>query len=320
MSPLHIDYRPNCFDEIIGNRLLKQSLLSVLEREDKPHSFLLVGPAGCGKTTAARLIAKHLECSELEFREYNAANTRGIDTIREIARDCIYQPLVGKVKVYLLDEAHQLSGSAAEALLKLLEDTPSYIYFILCTTLPEKIIETVKTRCSVYYVQKLISGEMLTLLNWILDQEGITISDKVKKTLIEKSEGCPRKMLVLLDQIIGMKKEEEQIGAIELSSLSEEGEPQIIDICRILIAQDRQKWEKISKLLAQGIKNPESARRLIMKYLSSVVVKAENLEKADRASKMLGFFLTPIYDSGEAGLIKACFDATMIMLPRGKEI
>jgi len=101
---LYQTHRPTTLDEVVGNKSIKESLESVLSREDKPHAFLFTGPSGTGKTTFSRIIKDMLECSEEDFYEYNSANTRGIDTIREIAQNCHYSALISKVKVYLLDE------------------------------------------------------------------------------------------------------------------------------------------------------------------------------------------------------------------------
>lgn len=102
--PLHIDYRPNDFNTLYGNEEIKDSLESIINREDKPHSYLFIGPSGCGKTTIARIWASMLKVSKFDYYEYNTANTRGIDTIRDIAEKCQYSPQLGDVKFYLIDE------------------------------------------------------------------------------------------------------------------------------------------------------------------------------------------------------------------------
>ena len=140
MTTLPIKYRPQYFDEVAGNKdavaqceaILKRSLATI------PRSWLFTGPSGTGKTTLARILRYELDCSDADFHEFNTSNTRGIDTIREITSKARLSPMDGKIQVYLLDECHQLTKDAQNALLKALEDTPKHTFFMLCTTNPEK--------------------------------------------------------------------------------------------------------------------------------------------------------------------------------------
>jgi len=198
-QPLHIKYRPQTFDELIGNETTIESLKSILQREKgEIRSFLFTGPSGCGKTTIARIMANELKCSDRDLQEYNSSNTRGIDTIREIANNCRYSPLNGKVKIYLLDEIHKATNDAQNALLKLLEDTPNHVRFILCTTDPEKLLKTIKTRCSTFVVSSLQRAKIMKLLKWVCEEEKCDISQKVIQKIAECADGSPRQSLVLL--------------------------------------------------------------------------------------------------------------------------
>lgn len=294
--PLHIDYRPKDLDELVGNSSIKNSLKSVLSREDKPHAFLLLGQSGCGKTTIGRIIGTMIGCSEEDFREYNSSNTRGIDTIREISQNAHYAPLVSKVKVYLLDEVHQLTRDAMNAILKILEDCPPHVYFILCTTEPEKLLKTIHTRCSAYQVKALSSSEMKKLIEWVLKGEGITKSTKLIDSIVEAAEGCPRQALVILDQIIDIPDEKKAIEAI--SSVKTE-EAEIIDLCRSLISN--KSWNDIREKVKIVIQNtePEKIRYAILGYMNSVLL---NSKTNDRASELIDLFGENTYSSGKAGI------------------
>ena len=151
MHSLHQLYRPESFDEVIGNEDTIERLKAVLGNEiRRPHSYLLHGPAGCGKTTLGRIIAKEVGCKGMDFVELDSADFRGIQSVRGIRRQTAYAPMESECRVWLLDEAHALTNDAQTALLKALEEPPSHVYFILCTTMPEKLLPTLRSRCSQY--------------------------------------------------------------------------------------------------------------------------------------------------------------------------
>lgn len=292
---LHLAYRPRDFEELFGNESIAASLKSVLSREDRPHAFLLTGPSGCGKTTVGRIIKNELGCADEDFYEINSSNNRGIDTIREIAQAVNYSPIIGNCKVYLCDEVHGWTRPAMEATLKLLEDCPSHVYFILCTTDPEKLLKTILTRCTTYQVKPLSDKEMLGLLDWVLDCEEKKMSAAVKKEIIRVSEGCPRQALVVLDQVIDLE-DTEALAAVEAVTV---GEAEVIDICRHLIAHKN--WDGIREKLKLVLSStePEKLRYAILGYFKAVLL---NSKTHDRASEVIDIFSENTYNSGAAGV------------------
>jgi len=292
---LHLAYRPQNFDELFGNDSIKTSLKSVLSREDRPHAFLLTGPSGMGKTTIGRIIKEELNCYDEDFYEINSSNNRGIDTIRDIAQAVNYSPIIGKCKVYLCDEVHGWTRPAMEAMLKLLEDCPSHVYFILCTTDPDKLLKTILTRCTTYQVKPLSDKEMMGLLNWVLECEGKKISTAVRNEIIRVSEGCPRQALVVLDQVIDLA-DDEALAAVEAVTV---GEAEVVDICRHLIAHKN--WDGIRgkvKLVLNST-DPEKLRYAVLGYMNAVLL---NSKTHDRASEIIDIFSENTYASGKAGV------------------
>ena len=301
--PLHLKYRPNTFDELVGNESLVDSLRSILARtEGQPRTFLFQGPSGCGKTTLARIMKNELNCSDEDFHEYNSANTRGIDTIREIRSTVDYQPWLGKVKIYLMDEVHKLTNDAQNAVLKLLEDTPDHVRFILCTTDPEKLLKAIRTRCTTFQVQALQKRSITKLLKNVCKQERITVTSDFEKVLDEiarVSEGLPRKALVILDQVVDLN-DEDALKAIEKIMLNEST---TIELCRLLIENVPNKWKQMAAFLKTLQDEPESVRYAILGYLGSVLLNNGDMKTA----QLISTFSESFMYSGKAGLIAACF-------------
>jgi len=302
-QPLHLKYRPKTFDEIIGNEKVVESLRSIINRtEGRPHSFLLSGPAGCGKTSLARIIKNELGCSDRDFKELNMSDTRSINDMRDIIGNSKFAPVVGPCKIYLLDECHRLLVDAQNSILKILEDTPAHVYFILCTTEPEKLLKTIRSRCTKYQVVSQNSHGMTKLLKWVVEEEEANwITDKVIAEIIKAAEGSPRNALVILDSIIDLDKEETMIQTIVDFSVKQES---VVSLCRALL--DAKPWKTISEILSNIEDEPEKVRYAVLGWMNSVLLKAENT----RAAEIIGNFLESFMYSGKAGLTLACFLST----------
>ena len=196
-----LKYRPDSLSKVIGNKAVIRSIKTLLSTgEDAPHSWLLYGPSGIGKTTVARIIAKELGANDLGIIEKNGADSRKIDDIRELVPYLNSPNIVSKSLVVILDECHQLTKEAQNALLKSLEEPPSNVYFILCTTDPKKIINTIRTRVKLFEFSQLTHMEMLFLLKSIRLEEGLEISDEGIELIISASKGSARLGLNLLEK------------------------------------------------------------------------------------------------------------------------
>lgn len=299
---LYLAYRPQAFDEVVGNADMLASLQSVLARtSDKlPHTFLLTGPSGCGKTTIARIIATELGCAVSEYTEVNAADFNGVNTVREINQQMRLSPLSGDIKVYVIDECHKLTDAAQNAFLKSLEDTPSHVFFILCTTDPQKLLKTVVTRCTQFSVSSIQPVEMVGFLKEILEAEGVSdFPEDVLKLIAKNSLGSPRMALVLLDKVIDMV--DGDLAAVVEKAASEESTT--IELCKLLISE-RVVWKKVADVLAKLDADVESVRHSVLGYMTAVLLNKES----DRAALVIECFQEPFYNSGKAGLVKACYD------------
>lgn len=310
---LHLKYRPNKLVDFKGeiNEGIVESLQQQLQKnwEQIPRSFLFIGPSGCGKTSLARIVASELGCSQRDFHELNAANTRGIDTIREISSNCKMAPFEGKLRAYLIDETAAVTKDGQVALLKLLEDTPAHVFLFLCTTDPQNLLETIKNRCSVYQVGLWEINELYRHLKEIVNIEGGKCSSKVIKRVAEEAGGSPRKALTMLDQVILMEDDQK---ALSLIKDHQDDDTQVIEICRLIIAKkSNDKWDKMRSLVKNYTGEPESVRKAILGYLRTTILnQASQNDFANRAVYLYGLMLdkTWMYD-GKDVMINALYEA-----------
>ncbi len=219
---LYRAYRPSKFSEVVGQEYIIKTLINAIKNNKIAHAYLFAGPRGTGKTTIAKLFAKAINCEHFEneacdecssclaFKENNhpdiieldAASNNSVDDIREIIEQVPYAPMLGKYKVYIIDEVHMLSASAFNALLKTLEEPPAHVVFILATTDPQKIIPTVLSRCQRYNFSKISIFNMKKKMIEILNKENIEFEDKAIEEIAILAEGGMRDALSILEQML----------------------------------------------------------------------------------------------------------------------
>jgi DNA polymerase III subunit gamma/tau len=201
------DYRPQVFEDVIGQRLVKSVLENALKKNLVKHAYLFSGSKGIGKTTLARIFANELNSvgknpeTKIDIIEMDAASNTGIDDIRQLIDSARIPPLVGKYKIYIIDEVHMLSKNAMNALLKILEEPPLYIVFLLATTNPEKLIPTVLSRLTKLNLSNHTSEDIVSRLNFIAQKESVNIEPEALDLIAKRSSGSQRDAINLLETV-----------------------------------------------------------------------------------------------------------------------
>ncbi len=216
-------YRPQTFDTVVGQEHITTTLKNAIRNNHLAHAYLFCGPRGVGKTTNARILAKTINCENptpemeacdtcqscLSFRnnasfnifELDAASNNSVEDIRELVNQVRFAPQQGKYKIYIIDEVHMLSSAAFNAFLKTLEEPPSYAIFILATTEKHKILPTILSRCQIFDFKRITTEDIVSHLQQIATKEGVQADEAALHVIAQKSEGCMRDALSMLDRI-----------------------------------------------------------------------------------------------------------------------
>src|ERR1700676_1826174 len=231
-------YRPQSFAELIGQEHVRTTLENAISQQRIAHGYILSGQRGTGKTTVARILARCLNCIQgptitpcgvcascLEVTagnspdviEIDAASNRGINEMRELRENVRYRPARDRYKVFIVDEAHQITSEAFNALLKTLEEPPDWVVFLLCTTEAHKIPATIASRCQHFSFRSVEFEALIERMQWICRQEGIEAGSEALSVLAQAGEGSVRDSLSALDQAIaccGTKLDAKEVRAL----------------------------------------------------------------------------------------------------------
>lgn len=224
---LYRKYRPQSWEEVIGQEHVVRTLTNALKLGRVSHAYLFAGPRGTGKTTIARLLAKSLGCADLDLIEIDAASNRGIDEIRELRDGIKFAPTAGKYKVFIIDEVHQLTKEAFNALLKTLEEPPQHAIFVLATTEIHKVPETILSRVQSFPFRKLSVSEIVRKLEKIVEAEKIKIEPDALRLVASFAGGSYRDAESMLEQLrvwsdktITKEDIEELLGAVDFEKVN----------------------------------------------------------------------------------------------------
>uniref|UniRef100_A0A6H1ZD77 DNA-directed DNA polymerase n=1 Tax=viral metagenome TaxID=1070528 RepID=A0A6H1ZD77_9ZZZZ len=288
--PLHRKYRPQRFEDICGQRITAILTQKVVFSDKIPNAFLFAGVRGTGKTSLARIIAKALNCKSPidnnpcntcstclsitnstypDVVEMDAGSNSSIDQIRELIQNAAYGAKYGKYKIYLLDEAHNLSQKAWDALLKTIEEPATSVRFIFCTTEILKVPETIKSRSQIYYFNSIKSESICNRLEYVVEQEAIQIDKEIIEYIADKANGSMRDALILLEQLYLL--DDSEINDIFLMNI---GESEIINFLNTILSCD---YKRANTFIDSLRVPPESFIDSLSKYLCGLFTKENEL-------------------------------------------
>jgi DNA polymerase-3 subunit gamma/tau len=297
-------WRPQTFQDMTGQEHVVRTVANAIKLDRVAHAYLFCGPRGVGKTTAARLLAKALNCqkgptaepcgacqacteitsgSSVDVQEIDGASNNGVENVREIRDNAKYLPQRDRHKIYIIDEVHMLSGAAFNALLKTLEEPPGHVKFIFATTEPHKLPDTILSRCQRHNFRRISAATMLARLRHIADAEGLRISDAALAQVVRQSEGGMRDALSLLDQVLSACGESptdeavaEALGAVDRTVVQ--------DVAQALVQRDAKRvLARVADVHERGVDLKRLAEELALQLRHVFVAKAVGEAPAELA-------------------------------------
>jgi len=313
---LNIAYRPYRMDEVFGNNRIKNLISGYLNKKTLPHASRFIGPAGCGKTTFARIVALGLNCetgitdnpccvcptcraiinlNSLSVIELDGARARDIATVRKILNDLPAAPFGNdRFRILIIDEAHKLTTDAEEALLKFLEDTPAHVYVILCTNEPKKLKETTLQRCKPVQFSRLDTTDIFALLEQVAQFEGMNYNKEILQSIVEESAGTPRIALSFLQQINAEGTWSSEAASYILTMGVDIDAQEVVNLGKCLLSANT--WSSVRDAYLEVTRKipPENTRIALTGFLTGCLKRAHENEDARRYAKA-AFIMSELY-------------------------
>jgi len=297
--PLARKYRPQTFDEIVGQDHVATTLKNAINLDKTAHAYLFTGPRGVGKTSTARIFAKSLNCEKgpsptpcnkctacneisqgisMDVIEIDGASNRGIDEIRNLKENIKFASVHGKFRIYIIDEVHMLTQEAFNALLKTLEEPPAHVKFIFATTRPYKVIPTIVSRCQRFDFKKIAIQDIIDKLKEIKQKEKLDLEDEALFLISKASDGSLRDGEVILDQLLSFTKGKVKSGNVrEVLGLLEQDI--LFDLASSLINNNKEKALEVLNELINNGKDPTFIASSVIEYFRNLMVAKVTKDK-----------------------------------------
>lgn len=293
-------YRPQTFEEVIGQEHITKTISKSIAQKKVAHAYLFSGAHGVGKTSLARIIAKALNCvngptdkpcgvcpsctqiengTPLDVIEIDGASNRGIENIRTIIENVRISPIAGKYKVYIIDEVHQITNEAFNALLKTLEEPPAHVVFILATTEAERVLPTIRSRCQQYTFKSLGVEDLEKILKGILDKENIKYDEEAVFLIAKQARGSVRDSETILEKMIAYTTDKKYITSADVNAVVGGNNFSFVkEFFDIMIEGDKKKYFEFVKKLFEEAVDPRTFINSIIEYLRVVLMMKSGIE------------------------------------------
>lgn len=290
-----VKYRPKKFSKVVGNEKIIYALKKCIVGENKPHAILLSGPTGVGKTTLGRITSSKLGSRGRDYIELNLSKVGegSKQSAKEIEDSALYPPFESDVKVFLLDECQESSSYFQNSILKILEEPPNWVYFIFCTTDPDKLKETIRGRCRHFKLVRLTQDEVITALKRIVRLEGVKVKSSLLREIAYEVNGDCRSAIEMLATAFDVP---------EFGDVLAKRRKEIESLAYALYKQ--MGWKKISKILNELEGDIEYTRRGILNYMERILLS----KRDDWASDIMMEMSDSFKNEGRAGLTNACYN------------